>query len=148
MCCNALTSVVYLSMIAWMSVTLGLRIRSHVKAIFSAVLALVAWCILPFAILAPFFITDMLNERDSIWLIMLSPATIIGFNEFHELRDQSDNQWLVVIGNTVFYGLIYLAFHTWCLASADRAVGRLAGPSTVDKPEGGTIERSPATMTS
>jgi hypothetical protein len=130
-CCHALTAMIYLPMIAWMSVTLGLRIRSHAKAIFTSVLVLVAWCILPFAILAPFFITRMLKESESIWLLMLSPATIIGFNEFHELRDLSDTQWPAVIGNTLFYGLIYLAFRTWCLASADRAVGRLTGPSAV-----------------
>jgi len=127
-CCHVLTAVVYLPMIAWMSVALGLRIRSHVKAIFSAVLVLVAWCILPFAILAPFFITRVLREQNSAWLMLLSPATIIPINEFHDLRHLSDTQWPAVIGNTLFYGLIYLGLRTWCLATTDKAVGRLTGP--------------------
>ena len=146
--CHLLTALVYLPMIAWMSVTLGLRIRSHAKAIFSAVLVLVAWCIMPFVILAPFFITNVLNERDAIWLLQLSPATIIPFNEFNELDNLSDTLWPAVIGNALFYGLIYLAFRTWCLATADKAVGRLTGPSAAHGPEGGTIERPRATMTS
>lgn len=126
--CHALTALIYLPMIAWVSLALGLRIRSHVKAIFSAVLVIVAWCILPFAMLAPFFIMRVLSEPQSIWLLQLSPATIIPINEFSELDNLGDSEWLTIIGNSVFYGLIYLVARTWCLKTADSAVGRLTGP--------------------
>lgn len=130
--CHVVTALIYLPMIGWLSVALGLRIRSHIKAIFTTVLVIVAWCIVPFMLLAPFFITRVLDPGDGEWLLQLSPATIIPLNEFNELgrNGKQLGMWWRIIGNAVFYGLIYLGLRTWCLWSSDNAVGRMTGPVT------------------
>lgn len=126
------TALIYLPMIAWLSVSLGLRIRTHIKAIFTAVLVIVAWCIVPFMILAPFFITRTFDPDECVWMMQLSPAFMIPMNEFNEMGRHEDlnRVWRMVIGNAVFYGLIYLALRTWCLQTSDNAVGRMTGPKS------------------
>ena len=125
--CALLSVAVYLPMTAWLSLLIGLRVRSQNKAIFSTLAAIVAWCVLPV------FSTIMLVELtgaspgDSLsYLVLLSPATVIPFNEFFALDEIFATPAVAVMLNFAFYGFVLFVLRAACLRDLDRHLGRAA----------------------
>jgi hypothetical protein len=124
--CALLSVAVYLPMVSWFAFWIGLKIRNQTRAIFTAVGMLAAWCILPIFIIV--MITELLgvsSRSPLIALTLLSPATIIPFNEFNDLDDLSKHRWLLVVANFTFYGICLLFFRSRCLGSTGQYLGRL-----------------------
>src|SRR5207247_280285 len=108
---------------------IGLKVRTQARAIIGSLGVIIAWCIAPFV-----FVTIPME----IWLghpglvgrqvlncsALLSPATIIGFNESVELGTLGSFPWLAVIVNFAGYGGMMLIFRRLSLAHADRWLGR------------------------
>lgn len=125
---SAVLSVgIYLPMIAWLSLWIGLWTRSQARAIIGALAAIVAWCTLPFLfVLLPVEIIfgGISNESPLNFLALLSPATIVGLTEINELYDVGHAPWLAVILNFVFYVPCLVLFRLLCLNFADRCLDR------------------------
>lgn len=126
MVCAVLEVIVYLPMVAWLALLIGMHVRSQNKAIFITLATLVAWCLLPvffFMMLLETFNWD--HGLAQLWFLT-SPATIIPFNEYFELRE-FELPWLAVILNFLLYTLILFVLRALCLSNLDQRLGRAAG---------------------
>jgi len=117
---------IYLPLVAWLSLLIGMRIKTQSRAIASALAALVAWCCLPLVVLIPVFGTISIGPRDPATLMALSsPAMIIPLTEFDDLDELANLPWLAVFLNSTWYAGCLFAIRHHCLSNADRYLGRL-----------------------
>ena len=144
--CSLLTVGVYLPMFAWLSLYVGLRVKTQAKAIMGSLAAILAWCVAPLVfILMPLTIlVDPRPDSGFGFVALLSPASIMAFNEDGYWRNVADSPWLAVAVNFAGYGVITLWLRQLCYSRADRLLGRLAseGP-TGPRPESSQIDESP-----
>jgi ABC-type transport system involved in multi-copper enzyme maturation permease subunit len=130
--CSALSVGIYLPMVGWLSLLIGLLVRTQVRAIIGSLAVVIAWCTVPI-----FFITMPLGillrglTPDPRLILnysaLLSPATIIPFNEHNALHEFGPFRWLPVVLNFLGYGMCLVLFRHLCLSKADRMLGRLDG---------------------
>lgn len=144
--CAALAAVVYLPMIGWLSLGLGLKIRSHARALIASMAAIVTWCVAPLIFivvplsillgaLGPSFrasgargawsyLAEAVLDSLATYSGLLSPATLVFLNE--DVPDWLDDHggWVTIAANFVSYGIATLWFRTLCLRHADRLLGR------------------------
>ena len=120
-----LSITIYLPMVAWMSMLIGLKIRSHAKAIVASLASIVAWCVFPLIFVGILAIIAQPNGRSLFNFTMLgSPATIVPVNEFAEMKMFGELPWLAVAINFAVYGFCWFLFRQMCLIGADRLLGR------------------------
>lgn len=124
--CSLLSVGIYLPLVSWFSLWVGLKVRSQTRAIFGALAGLVAWCVIPFVLFAVLMIVTRARPNSGIGLLMLfSPATIVPVNEFNEYHDIfAGERWSAIIMNFVFYGACLFVLRVMCLSKADRLLGR------------------------
>jgi len=128
--CSVLSVGIYLPMVAWLSLLIGLLVRTQARAIMSSLAAIVAWCILPIIFLTmplDILLRGVVPGHGVIakYAALFSPATIIPFNEFNALNEFGGIRWLPVILNFLGYGMCLFLFRYLCLSMADRLLGRL-----------------------
>ena len=128
--CSALSVAIYLPMVAWMSLWIGLKVRTQGRAILGSLAAIVGWCVAPLVFcvmpLAMLYASTGSLERSNMALTLLvSPAMIIILNELGGLRDLFDAPWVAVATNFIGYGIALAVFRSLCLNHADRLLGRL-----------------------
>ena len=126
--CSTLSVMVYFPLVAWLSFLIGLRVKTHARAIMASTAAIVVWCAAPLV-----FLTIPLEislghpghaDREIIeFSALLSPATIIPSNEFSGLSELG-NPWIAVCCNFALYGTLALVFRNLSLKHADRWLGR------------------------
>jgi ABC-type transport system involved in multi-copper enzyme maturation permease subunit len=121
--------VVLLPLAAWLSLCMGLRAKSQGRAIMSAMTAILAWCILPFALNILLFIVTGGNSgglEPIIEAIMLmSPATLVFLNEVGSLQRFTMTPLGAIAFDTLGFGFCILVLRMICLTNADRWLGRL-----------------------
>lgn len=125
--CSALSAVIYLPMVAWLSLWIGLRTRSQARAITGAVAAIVAWCIGPllFCVAPIGILVQPSNDSPFGFVLLLSPMLAILLNELDGFREVfRTGQWVAVILNFLLYGSALFLFRRSCLNDADRLLGR------------------------
>lgn len=124
---------VYLPLVAYLSMYIGMRVRNPTRAILTAVAAVVGWvAFLPFIII---LVCDaFLRGPDWVWTwsLIVSPATIVPFNEFNDLDDIMDNEVVLVVLNFALHIGLLALFRAGCLRQADRLLGRV--PATSGRP--------------
>jgi hypothetical protein len=128
--CSTLSAAIYLPMAAWLSLFIGLLVRTQARAIMGSLAAIVAWCSLPiFFLTIPLSIVlrGLVSDFGIItrYSALLSPATIIPFNEFNALHEFGPMRWVPVVLNFLGYGTCLWLFRYLCLSRADRLLGRL-----------------------
>ncbi len=124
--CSLLTVGVYLPLFAWLSLYIGLRVKTQARAITGSLAAILAWCVAPLLLIfMPIVIMFDLHPGTAAgFLLLLSPVPIIGINENNDWRSLADCPWTAVIVNFTAYGLIALWLRRKCYAQADRLLGR------------------------
>ena len=123
--CSVLTLAVYLPMVAYVSLLIGLLVKSQARAIIASLAVIVGWCVLPFLALIPFVIAVNPGYQSGFnFLLLFSPATIIPVNEFREMNMFAQTPWVAVIMNFFIYGTILIAVRLFCLMNADKHLGR------------------------
>jgi hypothetical protein len=148
--CSLLSVGIYLPMFAWLSLYIGLRVKTQTRAIMGSLAAILAWCIgPPFAVLLLATVFDQMRRPDSglIALFLFSPAFIMGFNESNDWAVLAKAPWIAVIVNFTAYGLILVCLRKLCYAHANRLLGRAdvdelaeIGPKSAKIPENSEIE--------
>ena len=125
--CSLLTVGVYLPMFAWLSLYIGLRVKTQARAIIGALGAILAWCVGPllFIILPIGIIFQPSLHSPFGYLFLLSPAMIMAFNETNDWPFRPDNPWIAVVVNFAAYGFILFLLRRACYAHADRRLGRV-----------------------
>lgn len=126
--CAVSLVAIYLPMIIWLSLWIGLKVRTRFRAIITALVALVLWCALPIVAMVAILVMDYQRESGiSRSIGLLSPLTIGIINEEGDLNNfpwKLDSPWPVIIFNAVLYGTITLLIRRHALANADRWLRR------------------------
>ena len=136
---------VYLPLLAWLALWMGLKIRSQMKAVLGTIALVAAWLLAPRAVRAIFegmagTGVPMLIEG----LLALNPAeqivAIEGLNTTARLASTKATQQgflpflILLAGNFALYGLMSYFIRRHCLVHADRLLGRLEPPVQLSQP--------------
>jgi len=114
-------------MVSWFAMWIGLKMKTSARAIITAVAGLVLWLATP-PLLVLLWIIVVNRGRDNdalLFPMLLSPATILPFNEFHEWRAFGTSPWAPIIINFTFHGGMWFLFRYLCLSRADKYLGRV-----------------------
>ncbi len=118
----ALSLVVYLPLVLWLSLWIGLKMRTRFRAILTALGVIVAWCAVSIVIGVT---SGMGSDRvQRLWLL-LSPISIPMLNEFSEMREIFPK--FTTIGpacSFLVYALLAFVFRHLCLRGAERELRR------------------------
>lgn len=121
--CAALMVVIYLPMITWLSLWIGLRVRTRFQAILAALGALTGWMALtPILVLA----LDNQADEQARWWLILSPVGFPSLNEFDKLPTLGDfpSVWPAVVANALLYTIIAFAIRRLLFRDAERCLRR------------------------
>ncbi len=137
---GVLTTVIYMNLIAWLSLWLGIRTSSPTRAILGSLGTIVAWCAIPAAIFGSLavYLTDTPVIRqelaDSGWMLgfLSSPLLLIALLEAEGVHLLHPMPFLAVLLNTFIYGSCWLLIRQHVLNHADRYLGRI--PATAPAP--------------
>ncbi|MSR59008.1 MAG: hypothetical protein EXS05_15410 [Planctomycetaceae bacterium] len=130
--CSVLAAAIYLPLVAWLSLAIGLFVRSQARAMIGSMGVIVAWCVAPLVfIVLPLSIvlgpTGMVSDLIS-YVSLLSPATIVFMNEFQSLKEFPGGPVLPVVFNFIGYLFALNIVRSVCLSHADRWLGRAEQP--------------------
>jgi ABC-type transport system involved in multi-copper enzyme maturation permease subunit len=122
-CCAMIMVIIYLPMITWLSLWIGLRVRTRFQAILAALGAIAGWMALT-PILA--LMLDSGNEQHSRWWMLLSPLGMPSLNEFDKLPTLAglESPWPAIIINAVVYIFIALGIRRQLFRDAERCLRR------------------------
>ncbi len=135
-----LAVAIYLPMVAWLAMTIGLWMRTRFRAIAVTLVVLVAWCVLPLLVADQFEIRstedlmrvgNVVKVADGIpeWrapptaelVSLLSPLGVFSHRGSPEFTStwMDDLPWVVMVGNFAAYGFVAVALRTVLLRRAD-----------------------------
>ena len=124
--CSLLSVAIYLPIVAWLSLLIGIRVRTQNKAIFTTLAIIVAWCALPMFVTIA--LVDMprfgSQETAASLLLLLSPASIIPLNEGLALERVSPSAAVAVMLNFGMYSFMLFGLRALALNNLDRNLGR------------------------
>lgn len=128
---------VYLPLIAWFALWIGLKVRSQIKAVLTGITLIGAWLIIP--VVVGRICTDLLGHRpDGLvrHLLFLTPTYLIPAIESmgglvmppigSPQYASAMPAWWTFAANLLLHGLALYGLRHWCLANADRLLGRLS----------------------
>jgi hypothetical protein len=120
--CAALMVIIYLPLITWLSLWIGLRVRTRFQAILAALSTLTAW-----VALAPLLVVTLGGRiYENRWWLLVSPAGFPSLNEFDDLPLLANfaSPWLAIIANAVVYATIALFIRYLLFRDAERCLRR------------------------
>lgn len=108
--CSLGCAYVYMQLVKWVAVWFGVRQKTQMKAMLSAILTICGLCFLPLLIAVPIMI--LADSDPSVFppFFFISPIFVPAFNEIHELYEVyrrswfPSSDWLVVLVNLGIYG--------------------------------------------
>ncbi len=125
---SMLSLLVYLPLVIWLSMWIGLKTKSQTRAILLSLATITAWCLIPFGV---FILFAELTGTEYTSILFLAPCAMIVVNELNEFPKYSnamDTQamlaWVVILVNYAWYGGWVLVFRGLSLRHADRYLGR------------------------
>ncbi|EDY17316.1 hypothetical protein CfE428DRAFT_5163 [Chthoniobacter flavus Ellin428] len=128
--CWVLTLVIYLPMITWLSLWIGLRVRTRFQGILITLSVLIFWMVaLPFTIVMTAGRLGF-NPEDSIWALLASPLSVPFLNEAGELQriahnsNEPDMIWQIILINSALYAGIAFLIRFCLFREADRCLRR------------------------
>ena len=136
--CTLLTIGIFLPLTSWLSLWIGLKMRTRFKAILTALAVIVAWCVLPIIVVAFTENADSFGGKTRTIVTsvfaFLCPLAVPTFNEQSDLHDfppyapwnpnMPGIAWLVIAINFTFYTALLLLFRHLALSRADRYLRR------------------------
>jgi len=130
--CAVLSVVIYLPLCSWIALWIGIKSKSQVRAMLLTLLLLFGWAFLP-ALIAigqtEQMVVQLLRYPPlTVFACLCSPSVIVLINEnaaAANLAETSQLMWYTGVNFTA-YGLAWWGLRQWCLARADRLLGRLA----------------------
>ncbi len=152
--------VIYLPLLAWIALWMGLKIGSQMKAILGTFALVVGWLMMPRIVRAVF--EDMAGINLPLWIesvLALNPVDqIVSFEELNttgrlaslKAVQQGFLPFMILAGvNFLIHGLAWFAIRRRCLAHADKLLGRLQSEAirraiAVNSPEGDVSLNEPA----
>ena len=109
---SGLSVAVYLPLVAWLALVIGLKVRTQARAMIGSMGAIVAWCAFPFlfCVIPLAIATNGRGSEDGLLylLSLFSPATVIVWSEIeHEFLRQTFGGaiWFPYVLNFLGYGV-------------------------------------------
>lgn len=127
---SVLAVLVYLPLAAYIGMYLGMRIKSQGRAILASLGVLIAWCLVPWLLFVPS--QQPLTQPVGgllLSLLLLSPASIIMFNEGMTPFGFANSHLALVCLNFAIYGMILWLVRRRCLVGAGKRLGRCEVPA-------------------
>jgi ABC-type transport system involved in multi-copper enzyme maturation permease subunit len=131
-----LALAIYLPLIAWIALAVGLRVRSQIKAVLTALALIGGWLLVPALFQTAW--TDLLGVRSQAglrYILLLNPSVLIpGFESLGELVMAPPGSkhpgppapaWPAFAANLLLHGWVLYTLRRRCLGHADRLLGRL-----------------------
>jgi len=115
-------------MVTWVSLWIGLKVRTPSRAVIATMVVLVLWCAGPPIVMIMLDELTRLDVTELPWSagFLLSPASIIGFAESGYDWDWFGREpFVAVAANFLWHGAIWGLFRTMCLVGADKPLGRV-----------------------
>lgn len=128
-----LTIFIYMNLIAWLCVWLGIKTTSPTRAIVTSLGTLLAWCLIPAGIMGSMMLytinTPQVQEELAVSGFMLgllsSPMMLIVGFEGNGVRWIHPAPYLAVVLNSLIYGGCWLFIRHRVLTRADNYLGRI-----------------------
>ena len=126
---SLLTVWIYPTLVQWSCFWIGLRIRNQIRALMTALLLVVAWCIIPLVSAGYLAETGMLPAQWNEMLRFVSPVMVIGTAEAigrtaSNTAATSDMVVMALVQLGLAAALIWRV-RRLCLTNADRYLGRI-----------------------
>jgi ABC-type transport system involved in multi-copper enzyme maturation permease subunit len=116
--CSALILTIYLPLVQWLSLWIGLKMRTRFRAILTALGVIVGWCAFPL-IVGLTFQPDG-DDLLSVVLLFTWPLAIPGCNEFNDWSQIAHlSPWFTMALSFPIYAGILFFFRQRCLRNAD-----------------------------
>jgi len=126
---SLLTVGIYPRLVQWSCLWIGLQIRNQIRAMMTAFLLVVAWCLVPLPVASYLFETRLLSPEWSELLKFISPLTVIGtVEDFGKSNSPVELTSTLLILVVVHFGLaagLGWKIRQLCLTHADRYLGRI-----------------------
>ena len=120
--CAMLMVIIYLPLVTWLSLWIGLRVRTRFQAILAALSALTGW-----VALTPLLVVTLGGRiYENRWWLIVSPAGFPSLNEFNDLPSLAGfaSPWPAIIANAVVYTAIALFVRYLLFRDAERCLRR------------------------
>jgi len=135
---SLLSILIYLPLIAWLSMGIGLRAKTQTRAILGSLTILFVWCLVPYLVLSVLNGVFYGGSMGS-FLLATSPVSMLFWNEFNDFGQSYSGEvygheyrWAMVIVNYAFYGLLLYLLRRSCLTHAGRWMGRCEDQTAVE----------------
>ena len=120
---SLLSLIVYLPLFAWISVLIGLQLRSQSRATLIVLFVIFGWILLPWFLGTAFIRVGGWPPlgaayAGNLFAVLISPASLIFLNE-----DQKAGIGLIIL-NFTFYSFLLWIIYRWCTRRADEYLGR------------------------
>jgi ABC-type transport system involved in multi-copper enzyme maturation permease subunit len=112
---------VYTKLTCWLALFLGLKMKQRTRALFTTIGILVAWCVIPFAVL--FLLEEFGNGFGEPYLGLLSPLSVILAMERETTLFPHPLFVAMLINAGLYFGITQL-LKRYVLKHADRLLGR------------------------
>ena len=126
------TIIIYLNLVSWLSLWLGMRSKSPSRAILVSLVSFIAWCVLPITLIVFAFQTvshlgDWMRDHESFshLISIVSPVSFVLFSLLPEgLNALCVVPYLGAVLNALIYGSCWFWLRRDVLRNADRYLGR------------------------
>lgn len=122
---SIITTVIYLPMLSWLAVLIGLRLKRFVPSLIATLLVIVVGSGLSMALIILIFDQLRIRPGDGLAILLLfSPFSFLLFNEIGDLDKLGHSPWLLLACNSVLYGTIWWGLREFCLRNVANLLDR------------------------
>jgi len=142
---SLLSVAIYLPLVAWLALWIGLKVRTQMKAVLGTMTLVLGWLLVPTVVRAA--VIDVSGRQVALWaecLLALNPgeqiAAIEGLIATARMASSKATQegfgpfLILTIVNFSVNGAVWYALRRWCLRHADTLLGRLEPPVALAHP--------------
>ncbi len=123
---------IYLQILVWLSLLIGLRVRKPIAAMMTSLAAVTVWVIVPLVLtLVLIELSGGKASRDNpaIMLLLASPGPYLVLNHFGELRELWAPPQVLFMLNTLVYGGAMLGLRALCFRKVGNLLQRRDSPA-------------------
>jgi ABC-type transport system involved in multi-copper enzyme maturation permease subunit len=120
---SVLSVAIYLPLFAWIAVWIGLKSRTQMRAMLTAIGVIVGWCVVPLFGYFEVFGVFWGQKGPVMFLGLLSPATSVLAHDANDVHQFPGGPWGFVLVNFLFYGACLAGIRWHCLTVAERMLG-------------------------
>jgi len=129
LCLSLVTALVYPHLVQWCCLWIGMRIRHQVRAMMTALLAVVAWCFVPVSLSNYLVQAGLMGLYSTGLLSFISPITVIhGVERIGRANSETGpgiEAVYLAAAHLALAGLLLFLIRRHCLTHADRYLGRI-----------------------